>query len=85
MPWVSKTRKLYQVLSSFSWTICVCYKGRIVESDQDMNANFVYEAINFRQLFASSLLQRAYANYADSPIMCAAKLTEYISNVDCNF
>lgn len=55
-----------------------------MESHQDMNVDFVYEAN--RPLFVSSLLYCALANYADSPVMCAMMPTEYISNiVDCNF
>ena len=57
-----------------------------MESHQDVNANFVYEAIHSRVPFVSSLLQCALSNYADSPAVCATTLPEYISNVvECNF
>lgn len=73
--------------SSLLRTICFCYRGKTMESHQDVNANFVYEAIHSRVLFVSSLLLYcALANYADSPLTCAMMLTEYISNVvDGNF
>lgn len=42
--------------SSLRWTVCFCYEGKMMESHQDMNANFVYEATHSRLLFISSLL-----------------------------
>lgn len=72
--------------SSLHRTICICYEGKTIGSDRGMNANFIYEAVHFRLLFASSLLWGAQGNYADSPITCSMMLTEYISNaVDYNF